>query len=168
MPYGHLSGIVAMTETRLIGANNTLPWRLPADLKYFRQLTMGKPVVMGRKTHESIGKALPGRLNLVLSQDATLQLPAGCQLVNSLDAILALTEHHAEVMVIGGAQLYRLCLPHMQRLYVTWVYGNFVGDTYFPAYDPAAWQEVRQREGVTDADNLYPHCFSLLERIADC
>ena len=158
--------VVAMDEAGLIGADNGLPWRLPNDLKHFKRVTWGKPIVMGRRTFESIGRALPGRDNIVLTRDPAFQAP-GCRVVHTLEAALAAAADAAEVMVIGGADIYRQALPLTARIYLTRVHGRFRGDTYFPG-DLAAgeWAEVCGAEQPADERNAHAHRFCVLERRA--
>jgi len=162
-----LSLCVAMDKNRLIGCENALPWHLPADLKHFRAVTMGKPIIMGRKTYESIGCPLPGRLNVILSRNPLLTL-AGCQVLHRLDEVLAFSQQYEESVVIGGASIYDKLLPEVQRMYVTWVDGEFRGDTYFPQFEPEQWQEMERHVFPADAKNAYSYCFSLLERDKNC
>ena len=126
-----LSIVVAMADNRVIGQDNRLPWHLPADLKHFKQLTTGKPILMGRKTWESIGRPLPERTNIVITRDPDYQA-AGCTVVHSVDAALRAAEPHSEVMVIGGAELYRQVLPEVSTIYLTQVHADVEGDTVFP------------------------------------
>lgn len=156
-----LSLCVAMDKSRLIGCNNALPWHLPADLKHFRAITMGKPIIMGRKTYESIGHPLPGRLNIVLSRDTKLSL-AGCQVWHDFDELQI--QAYEESVVIGGSSVYKRLLPMVQRLYVTWVYGEFEGDCYFPDYQPEKWQEIERQDFPADTHNPYPYSFTVLTR----
>lgn len=158
-----LSLIAALTPERVIGAHNRLLWHLPAELQYFKKTTMNKPIIMGRKTHESIGRALPGRRNIVISKNAAFQA-AGCEIVRSLEAALKLVADSEEAMVIGGAQIYQQALPHVQRLYLTLVHHTFVGDVFFPEWVPSQWQELSREERAPDADNPYPLTFLILER----
>jgi dihydrofolate reductase len=137
--------IAAMAANRVIGRNNTLPWHLPADLKRFRALTLGHPVVMGRKTYESIGKPLPGRRNLVITRNRDFSAP-GCELVASLDAALAACRGASEIFIIGGAELYRESLARAQRLELTEIHAAFEGDATFPEFARAQWREtLRER-----------------------
>jgi dihydrofolate reductase len=157
-----LSLIVAFDENRLIGRNGQLPWRLPADLKHFRRLTLGKTVLMGRRTFESLGKPLEGRDNWVLSRDLAFR-PDGCRVFPGLDA--ALKAHtDGELMVIGGAELYRQTLPQAQRLYLTQVHAQLEGDTWFPPYDPAAFREVAREDHPVDDRHAHACSFLTLER----
>lgn len=158
-----ISLIVAMDRNGLIGHGNALPWRLPADLRHFKAVTLGKPIVMGRRTHESIGRPLPGRTNIVISRDPDYMAP-GCTVVASIDAALAAAGGAPEVMLIGGAQLYTELLPRAQRIYLTHIDAAFEGDTWFPALTPADWRELERSEHVPDEHNPYPYSFVLLER----
>lgn len=155
--------VVAMGSNRVIGRDNALPWHLPADLKHFRAVTLGKPVVMGRRTHESIGRPLPERTNIVISRDAAYRA-AGCIVLPSLEAAYDYCRDSAEVMVIGGASLYRQALPTAQRIYLTEIRQDFSGDTVFPEIDAAAWREVAREDRPADDRNPYPHSFIVLER----
>ena len=155
-----LALIVAASENDVIGRDNALPWHLPGDLGYFRRITMGKPIIMGRKTHASIGRPLPGRSNIVISRDPEFSAP-GIRAVHSLDRALQLARDTAmndgaeEALVIGGAQIYRLALPLAQRIYLTRVHTRIAGDAYLPAIDWRAWTEVRrERQAGTEPDFL--------------
>ena len=136
--------IAALAQNRVIGRDNQLPWRLPADLKHFKALTLGKPIIMGRKTWDSLGRPLPGRLNLVVSRQPGLQLE-GAEVFASLEAAIVRAEQWAheqgvdELMLIGGAQLYQQALPLAARLYLTRVELSPEGDAWFPEFDAAAW-----------------------------
>ena len=158
-----ISLIAAMGRNRVIGINNTLPWRLPADLKHFKQITMGKPVLMGRKTYESIGKPLPGRTNIIVSGDRDYQVP-GCIVVHSINAALTAAAGHEEIMVIGGASFYQQLLPRADRLYLTLIDENFTGDAWFPEYTPAKWREVERQDFAANEANPYNHSFVAMER----
>lgn len=127
------TGVVAMAANRAIGIHNTIPWRLPEDMRVFKRLTMGHPILMGRKTWESLGRPLPGRQNIVLTRDSSYQAE-GAVVVHSLSELESLPLQCSEVMVIGGAQIYNMMLDKMQRLYVSEVAGEFEADTWFPAF----------------------------------
>ncbi len=161
-----LSIIAAMSTNQVIGSDNKLPWHLPADLKHFKALTTGKPILMGRKTYESIGRPLPNRLNLILTRDKHWQA-TGCEVVYSLDEAKALAEKHqaAELMIIGGEQLYREYLSVAQRLYLTIVMHDFLGDAHFPALNWAEWHIVDESVQPADTDNPYACRFLVMERI---
>jgi dihydrofolate reductase len=160
-----ISLIAAMDKERLIGSHNSLPWRLPADMQWFRKQTMGKPILMGRNTFASIGKPLPGRQNIVLSRNRGLKLD-GCSIINSLDDLNKATGDVDEVMIIGGAEVYDLTLPLADRLYLTTIHSTFEGDAWFPEFDEAEWSEVFREEHAAGEANAWPYCFRILERIA--
>jgi dihydrofolate reductase len=164
-----VSIVVATDERWAIGRNGGLPWRLPDDLKHFKALTLGKPVVMGRKTWDSIGKPLPGRHNLVVSRQANLSLPEGVTLVRSLEEALAAAGPVPEVCVIGGAEIYRLALPLTSTIHLTRVHATLPADTYFPAIDAARWVEVAREDRPADERHAYAYSFIELrvkERVA--
>ncbi|HTP39451.1 MAG TPA: dihydrofolate reductase [Steroidobacteraceae bacterium] len=161
-----ISLVVAMSENNVIGRGQQLPWHLPDDLKHFRQITLGKPVLMGRRTFDSIGRALPGRLNLVLSR-GELALPAGVERVGSLRAAIARAGEAPELCVIGGGELYRLALPEADTIYLTRVFAMVDGDTYFPALDPRQWRETERIDHPADDRHAYAMCMLRLERYGD-
>ncbi|MBN56486.1 MAG: dihydrofolate reductase [Thalassolituus sp.] len=160
--------IVAVAENGVIGRNNSLPWYLPNDLKYFKQTTMGKPVIMGRKTYESIGKPLPGRTNIVITRQADYQ-PEGVKVVNSVEAAKELAESvclidgQDEAMIMGGAEIYALSLPYTDRLYLTEVHADVQGDAFFPEYDKSRWQEVAREDFAAEGPNPYSYSFVVYE-----
>jgi dihydrofolate reductase len=158
-----LSLIVALSANRVIGANQRLPWHLPADLKRFKALTWGKPILMGRKTHESIGRPLPGRHNIILTADPGYQAP-GCAVAHSLYEAIALAGNAEELMVIGGATLYETLLPQATRLYLTLIDRDFDGDTYFPAYAPEDWQLVESQSVSDDPAVDFSYRYEMFER----
>ena len=158
-----ISMVAAMAANRVIGKNNQMPWHLPADLKHFKAVTLGKPVVMGRKTFDSIGRPLPGRRNIVISRSTPAD-PRGVEWVNSLSQALQLLQDCSEVMVIGGAEIYRQALPLAQRLYLTQISLETAGDAYFPDYDVANWQITAQQHYPADVDNAFDCTFLTLER----
>jgi dihydrofolate reductase len=149
--------IAALADNRVIGRDNQLPWHLPADLKHFKAMTLGKPIIMGRKTWDSLGRPLPGRLNLVVSRQAGLKLP-GAEVFASLEAALQRAEEWAkgedadELMLIGGAQLYEQGLALAQRLYLTRVALSPEGDAWFPEFDEAAWHQASSIEHAASAE----------------
>ncbi len=155
--------IAAMDRNRLIGGGERLPWRLPADMRRFRTLTMGKPIIMGRRTHESIGKVLPGRRNIVLSRNADYREP-GCVVAADLDQALDVCDDADEAMVIGGVKLYAEALPRAHRMYLTLLHGSFRGDTWFPGYDHRQWRELGREDHEADADSPCAFSFVNLER----
>lgn len=157
-----ISLIVAMDHNRLIGANNGLPWRLPDDMRWFVEQTMGKPVIMGRKTYDSIPakfRPLHGRHNIIITRDPHYEAP-GCTIAHSLPAALAAAGDVPEVVIGGGAQIYAEALPLTHRLYLTLVDGEFHGDAYFPAVDPGEWREIFQQ--VHEPDGRHAHRFTWL------
>jgi len=158
-----LSMIVAHANNRVIGKDNDMPWHLPADLAYFKKTTLGKPIIMGRKTFESIGRPLPGRQNIVISRDNNYQAD-GVDVVGSVDAALALVSHVEEVMVIGGGAIYQHCLASAQRLYITHIDADIDGDTYFPEYDLNVWKKVTSHVQASDEKNEYSLDFSVYEK----
>jgi len=158
-----ISLIVAMAQNGVIGRDNALPWRLPEDLKRFKEFTLGKPILMGRKTFEAIGRPLPGRANLVLTRDRDWHAP-GVIPVHSVEEALRQTRTCDELVAIGGAEIYRLLLPLARRIYLTHVHADIPGDTYFPAFDPAQWDDVEFRSLPADERHAYPLTFVTLER----
>jgi len=156
--------IVAMAENRVIGRDNQLPWRLSADLKHFKRVTLGKPVVMGRKTWESIGRPLPGRDNIVVTR-AMDYTAAGAQVVHSIDAALRAAGDAPEIMVIGGARLYEQTLERAGRIYLTLVHAVVEGDALFPCIDPDAWRVIGSESFRADDRNEYDYSFKVLERV---
>ena len=161
--------IVAQAQNRVIGRQNKLPWYLPGDLKYFKQVTMGKPVIMGRKTYESIGKPLPGRLNIVITRDVAYQLDSA-KVVNSLADAIELADSQAyidgaeEAMVIGGEQIYAQALPLIERLYVTQVHAEVEGDAFFPELVLSEWAELGREDFKAEGPNPYDYSFVVYQR----
>ena len=156
--------IAAMGKDRVIGLDNKMPWHLPADLKWFKKTTLCSPIIMGRKTYDSIGRPLPGRLNIILSRNVELQIE-GCTVVNSLDAALFAAEGAEEVFITGGAHLYEKYLEDADKLYLTLIEADFEGDTYFPDYTQYQWHETERIENSADENNPYPYSFVTLERL---
>ncbi len=153
-----LSLIAAMDRNRLIGANNALPWHLPADLAFFKRTTMGKPIIMGRKTFESIGKPLPGRRNIVVTRNPELSFP-GCELASSVEHARRLCIDAEEIMLIGGASLYAQTIDEADALYITQIHASFDGDTWFPAFDTECWKVDFRQDFEADHSNPYPYSF---------
>ena len=161
-----------MSENRVIGRNNDLPWHLPEDLKYFKRTTLGKAIIMGRVTFDSIGKPLPGRTNIVITRDKQYQKP-GIEVVHSLDQALEIAKSHplkegvteAEVVVVGGADIYALALSKTDRLYLTAVHSTIEGDTFFPEFDQQQWQLVKREDHKATTDNPYDYSFLVLDRV---
>lgn len=159
-----LSLVWAMGRNRVIGVDNRLPWRLPADLKRFRALTTGHTILMGRKTYESFPRPLPDRRHVIITRDRNYQAAMGCLVVHTVEAALAAARNDNEVFVIGGGSLYAQVLPRAERLYVTLIDSDFIGDTRFPDFDWADWREVTREDHGPDEQNPYPYSFVTLER----
>ena len=159
-----ISIIAALAENRVIGVNNTLPWRLPNDLKHFRRLTTGHAIILGRKNYESIGKPLPERTNIIITRNRDFRAD-GCLIAHSLDEALALAKNDPEIFVIGGAEIYRAALARTNRLYLTRVHATIAGDTYFPEFDETEWREISRERHERDERHAYAYSFVVLERI---
>ncbi|MFZ4833547.1 type 3 dihydrofolate reductase [Rouxiella sp. Mn2063] len=157
-----ISLIAALATDRVIGMENAMPWHLPADLAWFKRNTLNKPVIMGRKTFESIGRPLPGRQNIIISSQAGSQ--EGVIWVNSIDAALQAAGEVEEVMVIGGGTIYEQCLARANRLYLTHIDAEVEGDTHFPDYEPDEWESTFSEFHDADEDNSHCYCFEILER----
>lgn len=171
MPGARLSLVAAAAENNVIGRSGGLPWRLPSDLALFRRLTLGRPLIMGRRTFEAIGRPLAGRDNIVLSRSPAA-LPAGCSRAPSLEAALALAVALAvargvgEVMIIGGAGLYRATLPLAHRIYLTRVHATLEGDTWLPPIDAADWRETERQPIARSPGDEYEATLIVLERVS--
>ncbi|WP_020393824.1 type 3 dihydrofolate reductase [Thiolinea disciformis] len=159
-----ISLIAAMTPSRVIGKAGVMPWHLPTDLAWFKRHTLGKPVIMGRKTWQSIGRPLPNRTNIVISRSQP-EHEAGAIWVTDPEAAIRQAASASEVMIIGGGQLYEYFLPQSQRLYITLVQAELAGDTWFPEYQAEQWQLVERHGHPKDANHLYDCEFMILERI---
>ena len=155
--------IVAVADNGVIGRDNTLPWHLPDDLKRFKRITMGKPIVMGRKTFDSIGKPLPGRQNIVVTRDTNYRRE-GVTVVHDAEAALSAAGAVPEVMVIGGAELFRTLLPRAGRLHLTRVHGNIEGDVVWPALDDRDWRVVERESHSADERHAWPMTFEVWEK----
>ena len=158
-----VSIIAAMDRNRLIGNKNQLPWHLPADLAHFKQVTMGKPVIMGRKTHESIGRPLPGRDNIVLTRSQGYHAE-GVQVANTLQQAFEYAGDAEEVMVIGGSAIYELALPRADRLYLTLVDNSYQGDAWFPEIDLEQWRISSREQHAANQKNASDYCFVTYDR----
>jgi dihydrofolate reductase len=156
--------IVAMTKDRVIGRAGGLPWHLSADLRRFKQLTMGHAIVMGRRTYESIGRLLPGRTTIVVTRQADFPLPDGAFRAASLDQGLHCASHDDTIFVIGGGQLYDTALPLATRLYITWVEAEVAGDTYFPEVDFSQWRLTEEQFVPADDKNEFDQRYCVYER----
>ncbi len=163
-----ISILVAYDNKGVIGKNNELPWYLPSDLRRFKQLTVGHPVLMGRKTFDSIikrlGHPLPDRTNIVLTLDAKFKHD-GATVVNDLDTALAMAQSEDEVFVIGGAEIFRQTLSVADRIYATEINADIDGDVYFPKFDRASWTELERSENASDVKNPYDYAFVIYERL---
>ncbi len=159
-----ISLIVAMAANRAIGLNNKMPWHLSADLKKFKKITMGSPILMGRKTYESIGRPLPGRDNIIISRNSAYQQP-GCIVFNNIEKALASCQQHDEVFVIGGAAFYKPMLPIADKLYLTEIHKIFKADTYFPVINRDEWRETAREEISDDPAVDFSYSFIVLERV---
>ncbi|MHC0035709.1 dihydrofolate reductase [Pseudoneobacillus sp. C159] len=160
-----ISFIWAMDENRVIGKNNQLPWHLPEDLKFFKRVTMGHPVAMGRKTHESIGRLLPGRENIVITRNPDFECE-GCTVVSSVADFKSYCQKlDTEVFVIGGSEIFRELLPVVDKLYLTMIHHQFDGDTYFPEISLSDFKLIFQEKGIRDELNPYDYEFLIYEKI---
>ena len=167
-----LSLIWAMADNRVIGIENRLPWKLPADMQWFRKNTMGKPIIMGRLTFESFGaKALPGRRNIIISRDANYGAEfvsehnsGDIEVYTSIEAALNELKYVEEVMIIGGMSLYKQVLPLASRLYMTLVHAEIEGDAWFPDFDTGQWDQTERLDYKADEKNSYPYSFVTLNR----
>ncbi|KGT88487.1 dihydrofolate reductase [Erwinia typographi] len=157
-----ISLIAALAADRVIGMDNAMPWHLPADLAWFKRQTLNKPVIMGRRTWESIGRPLPGRLNIVISSQAAEA--EGATWVSSIDEALKAAGDVEEVMVIGGGRIYEQLLPRADRLYLTHIDAEVVGDTTFPDFEPEEWRSSFSEFHDADDKNTHSYCFEILER----
>ena len=159
-----ISLIVAMASNRVIGKNNQMPWHLSADLRKFKQITMGNPIVMGRKTFESIGKPLPGRKNIIISRNKSYEQP-GCQVFSDIDLALASCANYDEVFIIGGSAMYEMMLPRAELIYLTQIEQEFSGDTFFPEILASDWQIVERQLVTDDKEAAFNYSFSKLKRL---
>jgi len=162
MTQPRLALIVARARNGVIGKDNAMPWKIPGEQAYFKRVTMGHPIIMGRRTWESIGRPLPGRRNIVVSRNPGFAAH-GAETVSSLDAAIARCAGAAEAFIIGGAELYRLALPRAGRLLITEIDHDFEGDTFFPAPDPALWQESAREHNAPTGER--PFAFDYVEYV---
>lgn len=165
MTQPHISILVAMARNGTIGINNTLPWRIPEDLKHFKALTMGHSMIMGRKTFDSIGKPLPGRTSIVVTRNRELQI-AGCTMTHSLDEAIASCVNNDEIFIVGGAELYALALPLTDTLYATEIQQDVTGDAHFPQIDRAQWREMSREKRTQETPQVLEYHFVTYQRIA--
>lgn len=157
-----ISVIVAMSKNRVIGKDNQLPWHLPADLKFFKETTMGHAILMGRKTHEAIGRPLPGRENVILTRQKDYH-PEGCTVIHSVEEALERYQDQS-IFVIGGAEIIKQFLPVVDRLYLTLIDQEFEGDVFLPEFREEEWEEVSRVQGITDEKNPYSYYFLVYDR----
>ena len=155
-----ISMIAAMSKNRVIGKNNDLPWKIPLDMKHFRDLTIEKPVIMGRKTYESIGRPLPKRQNIVITTDKNFKA-IGCEIAHSIKEAISIAEKGKEIMVVGGSRIYKEFLPLVGKIYLTLVDKEFDGDAFFPEFDEKEWK-VTSEESLNDEN--YSFKFITYER----
>jgi dihydrofolate reductase len=159
-----LSLIAAVSKNNVLGNDNKLLWHLPADLKYFKNTTSGKTIIMGRKTYESIGRALPNRRNIVVTRQKDFTAE-GCEIFNSLQQAVQECEHEKEVFIIGGGEIYRQALPEADRIYLTRVYEHFEGDTTFPEFSLSEWRLTSYTKHHADEKNAFDYSFSAYEHL---
>jgi dihydrofolate reductase (trimethoprim resistance protein) len=158
-----VSLIVAMDKNRVIGNNNDIPWRLPRDWEYVKKITIGHPIVLGRKNYESIGKALSKRRKIVLTRDRHLSYE-GSEMAHSVHEVLELCKDEKEIFIFGGEEIYKLFLPKVEKMYITKIHEEFQGDTFFPEVNLEDWNEVSFKKGIIDEKNPYKYDFLVYER----
>lgn len=159
-----ISFIVAMDDNRVIGKNNQLPWHLPEDLKFFKKVTMGHPIAMGRKTHESIGRLLPGRENIIITRNVNYKREDCTVFYSVQDFVDYCREQEEEVFVIGGAEIFKETFPFADRLYLTHIHDEFAGDTFFPEFNLDQWELKSSEKGIKDEKNPYDYEFCIYDR----
>ena len=152
-----------MSENRVIGINNKLPWHLPADLRHFRRLTTGHPVIMGRKNYESIGKPLPGRANIVVTRNPDYRAP-GCVVTHTFEEAMTSAGSDAEIFIIGGAEIYRQAFDRAHRIYLTLIHARIEGDTYLPEFEGPPWREISRERHERDEKNPYAYTHVIYDR----
>ena len=158
-----LSLIVAKTKNNVIGFENSMPWHLPADLKHFKTITMGKPIVMGRKTYDSIGRALPGRRNIVISRQQDLKIE-GCELFSSIEDAMKALQSEDEVIIIGGSEIFKQNLSLADYVYLTLINAELKGDAFFLDLNLAEWKLTSEEKHASDVQNKYAYCFQMWQR----
>lgn len=159
-----ISLVAAAAENNVIGKDNALVWRLPADLKFFKNLTMGHTIIMGRKTYQSVGRPLPGRKNIIITRDPNF-LAEGCIVLSSLSDAFKECKDEVEVFVVGGAEIYHQSMERADKIYLTRVHALFAGDTYFPEIHESEWKMVSKEDFMADEKNIYPYSFIQYSRI---
>lgn len=160
-----ISLVVAVSENYVIGKDNKLIWHLPADLKFFKEVTMGHHMIMGRNTFDSIGRVLPGRTSIVVTRNKDLRLPEGVLKAGSFQEALDLAKNDSEICVIGGAQIFKEALPVADKVYLTIIHQHFEGDVHFPKLDPNVWKQTKRQDFSPDEKNKYPYSFCEFEKI---
>ncbi|HIA6685440.1 TPA: DfrD/DfrG/DfrK family trimethoprim-resistant dihydrofolate reductase [Staphylococcus aureus] len=160
-----VSLIAAMDKNRVIGKENDIPWRIPEDWEYVKNTTKGYPIILGRKNLESIGRALPGRRNIILTRDKGFSFN-GCEIVHSIEDVFELCNSEEEIFIFGGEQIYNLFLPYVEKMYITKIHYEFEGDTLFPEVNYEEWNEVSVTQGITNEKNPYTYYFHIYERKA--
>ncbi len=158
-----VSLIVAMDKNRVIGRENDIPWRIPNDWEYVKNTTKGHPIILGRKNLESIGRALPHRRNIILTRDKDCSFES-CEIVHSLKEVFELCKDEEEIFIFGGEQIYNIFLPYVEKMYITKIHHEFVGDTFFPEVNMDEWKEVSVEKGVRNEENPYTYYFNIYER----
>lgn len=158
-----ISFLVAMDNKRTIGKDNDLPWHLPDDLAYFKRVTMGHPMVMGRKTYESIGRPLPGRENIILTRNKDYRAE-GCTIVHTIEEVIDRHRPDEELFIIGGAEIFNTTFSHADRLYITHIDDDFEGDTFFPEFDEQHWELVSKEKGIKNEKNPYDYYYLVYNR----
>jgi len=156
--------VAAMTPKRVIGKNNSLPWQMPADLAHFKKITLGKPVIMGRKTYQSIGRLLPGRKNIIISRDKHFYIE-GAEIFHDIDSALDSLKNQKEVCVIGGSEIFAQTLPLANVLELTYIQANIDGDSFFPEFDQSSFTEILREEHKADENNPYDYVFVKLLKL---
>jgi len=159
-----ISLIAAMDRNRVIGKENDIPWRIPNDWKFVRKTTEGRPIILGRKNFESIGRVLPGRRNIILSRDTGLTIE-GCEIAHSIQDVFDLCANEAEIFIFGGEQIYKMFIPYVSKMYITKIHHEFEGDTFFPELDRNEWKEISVERGIQDERNPYVYYFHVYERV---
>ena len=158
-----VSLIVAMDKNRVIGKNNDIPWRIPKDWAYVKNITIGHPIILGRRNLESIGRALPRRRNIILTRDRDFNFD-GCEIVHSVKGVFDICRNEEEIFIFGGEQIYKLFLPYVKKMYITKIHHEFEGDIFFPKINLAEWQEISVEKGVMDDQNPYNYYFHVYEK----
>ena len=161
-----VSLIVALDKNRVIGKANDIPWRIPNDWQYVKNITKGHPIILGRKNLESIGRALPDRRNIILTRDEEFTFD-GCEIAYTIEAVFELCKHEEEIFIFGGEQIYKFFLPYVETMYMTKIHHEFEGDTFFPEVNFDEWREVSIEKGITDDKNPYVYYFHMYDRIAN-